>query len=42
LTPLWLSDGTFILKGEQSALPLEEYRGQSVTAITQDDVASAF
>ena len=42
LTPLWLSDGTFILKGEQSVLPLDEYHGQSVTVITHDDVASAF
>lgn len=41
LTPLWFSDGTFILKGEQSALPFDEYRGQSVTAVTQDDVAYA-
>jgi transcriptional regulator with XRE-family HTH domain len=34
LTPLWLSDGTFVLRGDTSVLPPGEYRGPLVTAIT--------
>jgi transcriptional regulator with XRE-family HTH domain len=37
-TPLWLSDGTFLIRWDASALPHGEYRGQSVTVITQDDM----
>ena len=38
-TPLWLSDGTFIVRSDSSVLSPGEYYGQSVTAITHDDVA---
>ena len=38
-TPLWFSDGTFVLRGDASILPLGEYQGQSVTVITHDDMA---
>jgi transcriptional regulator with XRE-family HTH domain len=34
LTPLWLSDGTFVLRGDTSVLPPGEYRGPVVTPIT--------
>jgi len=37
-TPLWLSDGTFVIRGDSSIVPIDEYHGQSVTAITQDDM----
>jgi transcriptional regulator with XRE-family HTH domain len=37
-TPLWLSDGTFLIRWDASVLPLGEYQGQSVTAITRDNM----
>jgi transcriptional regulator with XRE-family HTH domain len=37
-TPLWLSDGTFLIRWDASVLPLGEYQGQSVTVITQDNM----
>ena len=37
-TPLWLSDGTFLIRWDASVLPLAEYQGQSVTVITPDNM----
>jgi transcriptional regulator with XRE-family HTH domain len=37
-TPLWLSDGTFLIRWDASVLPLGEYQGQSVTVITPDSM----
>lgn len=37
-TPLWLSDGTFVVRGDNSVLPLGEYHGQSVKTVTCDYV----
>jgi DNA-binding XRE family transcriptional regulator len=34
LTPLWLSDGTFVLRGDTSILPPGEYQEPVFTAIT--------
>ena len=39
-TPLWLSDGTFVIRGDSSILPIGEYHGHSITAIASDDMAS--
>jgi transcriptional regulator with XRE-family HTH domain len=35
-TPLWLSDGTFLVRGDNSVPPPGEYRGQSVKTVTCD------
>ena len=37
-TPLWLSDGTFLIRWDASVLAHGEYQGQSVTVITQDNM----
>ena len=39
-TPLWFSDGTFVVRGDTSILPIGEYHGQLVQAITHDDMVS--
>ena len=39
-TPLWFSDGTFVVRSDSSRLPINEYHGQSVTVITHDELAS--
>lgn len=39
-TPLWLSDGTFVLRGDSTILPIGEYHGQMISVITPDDVPS--
>ena len=35
-TPLWFADGTFLLRWDTSLLPIAEYQGQSIKAITGD------
>ena len=37
-TPLWLSDGTLLIRWDASVLPLSEYQGQSIAVITQDNM----